>query len=102
MVDLGSYALLLAFMLAIYASVGSFIAGWKKSPILALTAERTVYALCALLSVAVYSLVLLLVKSDFSVAYVANYSNRELPVMYKIASLWAGHDGSLLFWAWLL
>ncbi len=102
MVDVGSFALLLAFILSVYAAIASLTAGWKNSAILAVTAERTVYAVCGLLTIAVYALVVLLVKSDFSIAYVASYTNRDLPFMYKVAALWAGHDGSLLFWAWLL
>ena len=41
-------------------------------------------------------------KSDFRFEYVASYSNRDLPFFYKLASLWAGNDGSLLFWSWLM
>ncbi|MFQ5653927.1 MAG: heme lyase CcmF/NrfE family subunit [Planctomycetota bacterium] len=34
--------------------------------------------------------------------YIFNYSERGLPLGYKIAGLWAGLDGSILFWAMLL
>ena len=46
---------------------------------------------------AIVSLVVLLVQSDFRFEYVASYSNRDLPFAYKLSSLWAGNDGSLLF-----
>ncbi|WP_417346355.1 heme lyase CcmF/NrfE family subunit [Ferrimonas sp.] len=36
---------------------------------------------------------------DFSVAYVANHSNSHLAWYYKVAALWGGHEGSMLFWA---
>jgi cytochrome c-type biogenesis protein CcmF len=35
-------------------------------------------------------------------AYVAEHSSRHLPLVYKLAVLWAGQSGSLLFWSWLL
>ncbi|MBN1501547.1 MAG: cytochrome c biogenesis protein CcsA [Spirochaetes bacterium] len=35
---------------------------------------------------------------DFSNLYVFNHSSADLPVYYKIAALWAGHQGSLLLW----
>jgi cytochrome c-type biogenesis protein CcmF len=35
-------------------------------------------------------------------AYVAAHSNRDLPYFYKLAALWSGQEGSLLFWSWLL
>ncbi|HWP85415.1 MAG TPA: heme lyase CcmF/NrfE family subunit, partial [Terriglobia bacterium] len=38
----------------------------------------------------------------FHISYVAAHSNRALPWYYKITSLWAGQEGSLLFWSWLL
>ena len=34
--------------------------------------------------------------------YVAAHSNRALPAYYKFAALWAGQEGSLLWWSFLL
>ena len=39
---------------------------------------------------------------DFSVAYVANHSNSQLPMQYKLSAIWGGHEGSLLLWALIL
>jgi len=39
---------------------------------------------------------------DFSVAYVANNSNSQLPTLFKISAIWGGHEGSLLLWAFIL
>ena len=47
---------------------------------------------------ALFSLLYLLLVDDFSVAHVANFSSLSQPLLYKIAALWGGHDGSLLFW----
>jgi len=55
-----------------------------------------------LVTMAVVSLEYLFFTNNFSMAYVAEHSNRDLPVFYKIAALWAGQEGSLLFWSWLL
>ena len=40
-----------------------------------------------------------LVNFDFSVDYVASYTDRALPLFYRITAFWAGQAGSLLFWA---
>ena len=40
-----------------------------------------------------------LVVSDFSVDYVANYTDRALGLFYRCTAFWGGHEGSLLFWA---
>ncbi|MBX3636314.1 MAG: heme lyase CcmF/NrfE family subunit, partial [Rubrivivax sp.] len=42
------------------------------------------------------------VLHDFSVAYVADHSNRALPLAYRLAGVWGGHEGSLLLWALML
>ncbi|ABV38888.1 cytochrome c-type biogenesis protein CcmF [Shewanella sediminis HAW-EB3] len=39
---------------------------------------------------------------DFSIAYVAHHSNSQLPIFFKIAAVWGGHEGSLLFWVFSL
>src|SRR3990167_403433 len=40
--------------------------------------------------------------NDFSVSFVAANSNTHLPVMYRIAAIWGGHEGSMLLWVFLL
>lgn len=102
MSELGSFALLLAMILSAYTTIIAFIGARKNLSLLVFTAERAVIAVSVLLSISVYALIVVLVNSDFTVEYVVNYTNRELPAFYKITALWAGHSGSLLFWSWLL
>lgn len=40
----------------------------------------------------------MILGDHFEIAYVASYSSRELPLMYKISAFWAGQQGSLLLW----
>ena len=42
------------------------------------------------------------VVNDFSVAYVATNSNSALPLQYRVAGAWGGHEGSLLLWTLIL
>lgn len=55
-------------------------------------------------SIVLASIVLLvaLVTSDFSIQYVANYTDLSLPLFYKLSAFWGGQSGSLLFWALLI
>jgi cytochrome c-type biogenesis protein CcmF len=39
---------------------------------------------------------------DFSVKYVAEHSNSQLPIYFKLSAVWGGHEGSLLLWALIL
>ncbi|MCO5096426.1 MAG: heme lyase CcmF/NrfE family subunit [Rhodocyclaceae bacterium] len=42
------------------------------------------------------------VANDFSVVYVVQHSNSRLPLEYRIAGVWGGHEGSLLLWMLML
>jgi cytochrome c-type biogenesis protein CcmF len=65
-------------------------------------ANRAVIGVGILLTIAVISLWRELIISNFQIEYVAQYTSRNTPAQYKISALWAGQDGSLLFWNWLL
>ncbi|MCL4840963.1 MAG: heme lyase CcmF/NrfE family subunit [Bryobacteraceae bacterium] len=102
METLGALSILLAFCLAIYAVVGSVVGAVKHRPYLTKSAERAVYGVFFLLTVASGILVYALLVSDFRLAYVAARSNRAMPAVYKFAAWWGGQEGSLLLWSWLL
>jgi cytochrome c-type biogenesis protein CcmF len=102
MIDLGAIALRLAFVVAIYAAVISSLGGWlQKSPWVR-SAERAAYAVFGLVSIAMVVMLHALATHDFSVQYVAQVSNRAMPMFYTMAALWGGQEGSLLLWLWLL
>src|SRR6266404_4202753 len=102
MENLGSLAVLLAFCLAVYAIVGSVVGRLKRNPFLILSAERAVYSVWFLVTVASGILVYALMTGDFRYSYVAQYSNRAMPLAYKFSAWWGGQEGSLLLWSWLL
>src|SRR3989304_8126217 len=99
---LGNFALMAILVFAAYAVLASLRGVWKKNARLTESAERALLACTALSTTACFPLVALLPRSDSRFESVGSYSNRDLPFFYKVASLWAGNDGSLLFWAWLL
>ena len=41
-------------------------------------------------------------QDDFSVVYVAQHSNSQMPIQFKLSAIWGGHEGSLLLWAFIL
>jgi cytochrome c-type biogenesis protein CcmF len=98
----GSFALILAFVCAAYAIVGGIAAIVTRHPLLIKSARQAGLATCALIFLATGSLVYLFFSDNFSVAYVVAHSNRDLATFYKIAALWSGQEGSLLFWSFLL
>src|SRR5713101_5538100 len=102
MENLGSLAVLLAFCLAVYAIIGSVVGRLKRNPFLILSAERAVYSVWFLITVASGVLIYALVTGDFRYSYVAQYSNRAMSGAYKFSAWWGGQEGSLLLWSWLL
>ncbi|PON19197.1 cytochrome C biogenesis protein [Candidatus Entotheonella serta] len=102
MIDIGAIALRLAFVVAIYATVISSLGGWRQNSSWVRSAERAVYAVFGLVSIAMVAILYALVTHDFSVQYVVRVSNRAMPMFYTVAALWGGQEGSLLLWLWLL
>src|SRR6058998_563730 len=99
---LGNLALWLALLVGIWGALAGFVGGARGQPELGQSARHAVFAMCAALFVAVFSLEWALFKHDFNVEYVAAYTSRNLPVFYTWSALYAGQKGSLLFWATVL
>ncbi len=98
----GSFAILLALVLAGYGLLAGIYGLLRRNTRLIASAQRAFLAVFPVVTVAVLCLIGLILRNDFTVAYVAEHSNRALPFYYKIAVLWSGQEGSLLFWTWLL
>jgi cytochrome c-type biogenesis protein CcmF len=102
MENLGVLAILIALCLSVYSVLGSVVGAWRRKPFLLLSAERAVYSIWALVTVASGLLVYALMAGDFRLAYVCAHTNRAMPALYKFSAWWGGQDGSLLLWSWLL
>jgi cytochrome c-type biogenesis protein CcmF len=98
----GSFALILAFLVAVYAFAAGIAGVMTRRPLLTRSARHAGMAVFGLVTLAAASLEYFFFTDNFSMAYVAAHSNRALPAFYKFAALWAGQEGSLLFWSWLL
>src|SRR5437660_9953683 len=98
----GSFALVLAFVCAVYAFGGGIAAIITRHPLLIKSTRQAGMATCCLIFLATLSLEYLFFTDNFSIAYVLSHSNRDLSSFYKIAALWSGQERSLLFWSFLL
>ena len=98
----GQLALALALLLALY-SIGANLYGARRGwPEILVSARHALWAMAAMVALAAVALWTELLRSDFSLEYVAHYSSTTLPTVYKFTSLWGGQQGSLLFWTLLL
>jgi cytochrome c-type biogenesis protein CcmF len=98
----GSFALLLAFVCAMYAVVGGIFAIRTRNALLIKSVRNAGMAVCGLIVIAVASLEYLFFTDNFSVAYVVQHSNRLQSNFFKFSALWSGQEGSLLFWSLIL
>jgi len=100
--EFGHYALILALCVALIQGVLPLLGahqGRREWLMLARPAAQTVFLL---LATAFVILAWCFYSNDFSVLYVAEHSNSQMPVMYRLGAVWGGHEGSLLLWVFLL
>ena len=53
---------------------------------------------CWLVFISFGMYVYLAISDDFSIAYIASHSNSQLPIFYKVTSIWSAHEGSMFLW----
>src|ERR687884_1250315 len=102
MAALGSFLLLLTFVVCSYAAVISVVGARRGSRRLIESGIGAFYLTCALMTVASAVMINAFLTSDYSIKYVAHYSDSIQPLFYKITSYWGGLDGSIMFWVFLL
>src|SRR5215831_2499783 len=100
--QVGQFALALAFIVTIYSIASSLLGIRLRNDKLIASGRNAAVCVFVLISTAIGTLAYLFLSSDYSYAYVAEHSNRDLPNYFKISSIWGGQEGSLLFWGWLL
>ena len=100
--ELGQLALIIALGVALVQGVLPLIGAQRGLPAWIALARPAAWAGGLLLSVAFLCLAISFALNDFSVLYVAQHSNTLLPMQYRLAATWGGHEGSLLLWALML
>ena len=102
MASLGTFLLLVTFVVCSYAAVASVAGARRRSRALVESGTGAFYLTAALMTAASAVMINAFLTNDFSIRYVAHYSDRVQPLFYKITSYWGGLDGSIMFWVFLL
>ena len=102
MASLGSFLLLLTFVIAAYAVAASVAGARRRNTRLIESGIGAFYTVAALMTVASGVIIYAFVSGDYSIRYVQRYSDSVQPLFYKITSYWGGLDGSVMFWVFLL
>jgi len=100
--ELGHFALILALMLALVQGTLPIIGAAKGIRSFVALARPVAQGQFVFVAFAFGCLTWAFVSNDFSVKYVAEHSNSALPVQYRVAGVWGGHEGSMLLWVQIL
>src|SRR5512134_3335059 len=91
--DFGYFALLISFVLSIYASAVAVYGAQSKRFEFVESARNAALLVFPLLTAAVLIVVYGLVTLDFS---------RATSTFLRVTALWGGQQGSVLFWGWMM
>ena len=100
--EIGHFALILALLVALVQGSFPIIGAANGNAVWMGLARPAARAQFFLIVVAFVCLAFAFATKDYSVTYVATNSNSKLPLQYRIAAVWGGHEGSLLLWALIL
>lgn len=100
--EIGNFSLMLALALALILGVLPITGSLRGNRQLMALARPAARGQLAFIIIAFGCLVYAFVTNDFSVKYVAAHSNSLLPVQYRVAAVWGGHEGSLILWMLML
>ncbi len=96
---------LVATLLSVGALVWGHRLGQKRGESLTNLGYLATFGVFIGASAAIALLTAAFLREDFSLEYVAQHHSTDvssLSLFFRIAAVWAGREGSLLFWAWLL
>ncbi|KIC19502.1 heme lyase CcmF/NrfE family subunit [Leisingera sp. ANG-DT] len=96
--ELGHFALILAFMIAIVQAVIPLIGAHKRWPGWMAVAEPAAQAQFLFTAFSFGALMWAFITSDFSLKLVTLNSHSAKPMLYKISGTWGNHEGSMLLW----
>src|SRR3546814_561948 len=96
--EIGHLALIAALFVALAQGVLALAGAARANLTWIAFARPAARAQFLLVMVGFAALTWAFVAKDYSVAYVAQNSNSQLPLGYRMAAVWGGHEGSLLLW----
>ncbi|URL03045.1 heme lyase NrfEFG subunit NrfE [Avibacterium sp. 20-126] len=100
--ELAFLALLFALVSALLLAIVPHIGIKQGNPRLITSAWNLSYLFGIFTILSLLGLAYCFTVDDFSLQYVAAHSNSALPLFFKIAATWGGHEGSMLFWLFSL
>lgn len=101
-VELGHFALILAFAISLGQVILPLWGVVTRDPILIGTARPAAFGTFLFMLMSYIALTYAYVQSDFSVVNVVANSHSAKPLLYKISGVWSNHEGSMMLWVLIL
>ena len=89
---------MLALGLALVQGIMPIVGTRTNDPVLMSIAAPAALAQFAFIAMAFTALGVSYVTSDFSVLNVYENSNPQMPLIYRLTSVWGNHEGSMMLW----
>jgi cytochrome c-type biogenesis protein CcmF len=101
-IEIGQFSLILALCLACIQMIVPLVGAQQGNSRLMSVAKPVVWGQFLFVGLAFIILTFAFISDDFSVRYVAQHGNTQMPLVYKVSAVWGAHEGSLLLWVMLL
>jgi len=102
LIEIGHFALILALVFALLQVILPTLGLIRANLALSQASRPLLWMQFFWILVSFIILMNAFIVDDFSVKYVANNSNTELPAIFKMSAVWGAHEGSLLLWTLIL
>jgi cytochrome c-type biogenesis protein CcmF len=102
MTEIGYYSILFSLFLSAFCGLALIIGIKNRRAEVIASAENAAIAVFVFLTLSAAAMIYALITRNFQIEYVARYTSRSLSLIYTLAAFYAGQEGSLMFWAWIL
>jgi len=100
--ELGNFSLILALCMSLVLAIFPLVGSLNNTPAWMALARPAAWGQFFFIALSFACLAHAFLTNDFSVLYVAQNGNTQLPTIYKISAIWGAHEGSLLLWVLIL
>ena len=100
-IELGHFSMALAFAIAAIAAVLGF-AFWRRHGQVTPYLRAAAVLQFLLIALAFGTLIHAFVNADFSLALAYQHDHSQMPLIFKVTSVWGSHEGSMVLWISIL
>ncbi|MDI6888720.1 MAG: cytochrome c biogenesis protein CcsA [Methanocellales archaeon] len=100
--NFGAVLIWLSIILSIISSTFALWYHWGGDPELKRLSKNTGMGCAVTTTLSTFLLAYHFLTNHYQYVYVYNHASMELPWYYRLSGIWAGQEGTILFWAWII